>query len=325
MTDPSIDTIAERDMDLTPDAPLPAKLLKWAGSKTSLVPDLIRRIPAKWYAARGHRQYLEPFAGSAALFFALRSRGWRGPARLSDVNADLINLYNAVQADPDGVAQAYAALTRCYETLDREAFYYGVRDDAEWTDASLPSHVRAARFLFLNGASFNGLVRYNHNGKFNAPWGKCEKLRQPDLAAISDALRNATAHCVTFDFALAAAAKEAGVENALVYLDPPFLAPNSEMGGKRTEAGSESGGFTAYTAGGFGYEDHVRLARWAKELALRGASVMLSASDCGPSWAVYGGLRENGLFAIDVVQAKRTISRDGDGRGSVGELIVYSR
>jgi site-specific DNA-adenine methylase len=42
-------------------------LLRWAGGKTRLLPELVARLPEDWR----DRTYVEPFAGSAALFFHL--------------------------------------------------------------------------------------------------------------------------------------------------------------------------------------------------------------------------------------------------------------
>src|ERR1035441_50000 len=74
------------------DAMAPCKpFLKWPGGKRWLCPALLRIISGVEY----HR-YFEPFLGGGALFFALR------PARaiLSDVNPELINVYQQVKRMP---------------------------------------------------------------------------------------------------------------------------------------------------------------------------------------------------------------------------------
>ncbi len=55
-------------------APLPelqtAKpFVKWVGGKRSLLPELLRRVPADF------NNYYEPFVGGGALFFALNNEG----------------------------------------------------------------------------------------------------------------------------------------------------------------------------------------------------------------------------------------------------------
>lgn len=84
-----------------PPAPLPP-LLKWAGGKERELRHILPLVPA-------FARYFEPFAGGAAVFFALR------PARayLNDRSPELIALYRAIAS---GDALFFAAL----ETLMRD-------------------------------------------------------------------------------------------------------------------------------------------------------------------------------------------------------------
>ncbi|HSQ67790.1 MAG TPA: DNA adenine methylase, partial [Polyangiaceae bacterium] len=68
-------------------------IVKWAGGKGRLVPALRRHVPPKM------RTYVEPFAGGAALFFALASETPRPFERavLCDMNEELVACYRAVQ------------------------------------------------------------------------------------------------------------------------------------------------------------------------------------------------------------------------------------
>src|ERR1039457_6811304 len=67
-----------------------APLFRWAGSKRKLIPELVRSVPSSY------GRYLEPFSGSACLFFALRPSA----AVLSDVNEELIHAYKILRAHP---------------------------------------------------------------------------------------------------------------------------------------------------------------------------------------------------------------------------------
>lgn len=50
-------------------SPVQAKpFVKWVGGKRSLLPELLKRIPAKF------NNYYEPFVGGGALFFALKNK-----------------------------------------------------------------------------------------------------------------------------------------------------------------------------------------------------------------------------------------------------------
>ena len=43
--------------------------VKWVGGKRSLLPELLKRVPAAF------NNYYEPFVGGGALFFALKNEG----------------------------------------------------------------------------------------------------------------------------------------------------------------------------------------------------------------------------------------------------------
>src|SRR5450755_3089166 len=64
-----------------------APFLRWAGSKRRLLPVLQNFWTAK------HKRYVEPFAGSACLFFAIKPPN----AILGDLNSELIATYIEVK------------------------------------------------------------------------------------------------------------------------------------------------------------------------------------------------------------------------------------
>ena len=117
---------------LVPAAPI----LRWAGSKRKLLPELV----SYWDA--GSSRYVEPFAGSAALFFALAPQH----AILGDLNADLIATYQAVVEHSRAVHNAITSIEP-----DRDTYLRLRGMDPK----SLSSIQRAARFLYLNRYCFN--------------------------------------------------------------------------------------------------------------------------------------------------------------------------
>src|SRR5258708_29806328 len=72
--------------------------IKWVGGKTSLLPELLKHVPARL------RRYHEPFVGGGALFFAVRPRR----ARLNDNNPELVHCYREVRDNVYGVLDALA-------------------------------------------------------------------------------------------------------------------------------------------------------------------------------------------------------------------------
>ena len=153
-------------------------IIKWAGGKTRLLPELLTRLP-RWAPGR----YFEPFAGGAALFFRLGPRN----ATLADANADLIAMYRSVQTDVEQVIKCLHQHKREHEvartSVDGEnTYYYRVRE--LWNNPRvswLPSQ-HAAAFIYLNKTCFNGLWRVNSKGEFNVPAGKYNYHCTPHLA-----------------------------------------------------------------------------------------------------------------------------------------------
>ena len=126
--------------------------LRWAGSKRGLLPNL------KTFWKKSHVRYVEPFAGSACLFFALNPER----AILGDLNSDLISTYIELEYRSKRVLKELAALPP-WDKME----YLRLRS----LDASrLEPHARAARFIYLNRFCFNGIYRTNLAGKFNVPY-----------------------------------------------------------------------------------------------------------------------------------------------------------
>lgn len=186
-------------------------VLRWAGSKRELLPQLTQFFRAS--AATG--RYVEPFAGSACLFFSLRP----GSAVLGDLNDELISTYRQLGKHPRQVARTMR------RWKSDEATYYEVR--AVDPDALDPVP-RAARFLYLNRLCFNGVYRTNRAGRFNVPYGS-KTGALPDEAHLyrcSVALRDAELRNGDFE------ATTADVKGGdFVYLDPPYTQdPRSAYG-----------------------------------------------------------------------------------------------
>lgn len=177
--------------------------LRWAGSKRALISHLSARFRA---SESTHRRYIEPFAGSACLFFALRPAA----AVIADLNTELIATYEMIRDHPRLLARAMHGWS-----TDRET-YYSVR---AISPADLDPLERAARFIYLNRLCFNGVYRTNRQGKFNVPYGT-RTGALPDerhLYRCSLALRDAELRAGDFE----ATTADVGTGD-FVYLDPPY-------------------------------------------------------------------------------------------------------
>jgi DNA adenine methylase len=275
-------------------------VIKWAGGKTQLIPTLLSLFLKKPHT------YYEPFLGGGAVFFEMAARKKFERAVLNDQNADLVNVYRVVRDFPDDLMEALTRLEQTYVTSPQET-YASIRTPEGDMARRLEGPVgRAARFIFLNKAGFNGLYRVNRKGDFNVPWGKRERVKtfeKDNIRACQDALNGAVS-LLNGDFVDAVPAAK---EGDLVYLDPPYVPLNP------------TSSFTTYTQEGFGLKDQQRLALCFRELTERGVAVVLSNSDTPLVRQLYEG------FEIHPIQVKRAINSKGDKRGPVGEVIVVNR
>lgn len=264
-------------------------IIKWPGGKTRLLPELIARMPARF------NRYYEPFLGGAALFLHVRPEN----AILSDLNADLINVYRELANHSDDVVRKL----ELYASSHSKAYYYSMRTAWNLPDAwGVDVSGRAALFIYLNKTCFNGLWRVNAAGEFNVPMGDYENPKILDAEALLQAGKVFTKATLTVsDFKFSVQSAGSG---DFVYFDPPYIPT------------SPSSGFTAYNPGGFGKAHHEDLATLARMLVKRGSFVMLSNSDTPLAHDLYKG------FKIDKVSRAGTINSDKTKRGRVGELII---
>lgn len=219
--------------------------LRWAGSKRRQIHLLAGRVQVPF------GRYVEPFAGSACLFFRLLPR----KAVLGDKNRELIELYRCVRDNPVRLHRRLVAIPR-----DAVTYYRWRSLDA----AVLDREDRALRFLYLNRNCFNGIYRTNGAGHFNVPFGKKvgRYLTRDQLLACSDALQSVTLVGGDFEDTLGHVRK-----GDFVYLDPPFAALSRRI-------------FCEYDRTPFSTEDVPRLARQLRRLTAIGASFLVSYADC---------------------------------------------
>lgn len=183
-------------------------ILRWAGGKIWLRKYLPYLIPENEFS-----NYHEPFLGAGSVFLSLNITK---KAFLSDLNEELINTYLSVKRSPNEVIN----ILKNYSNT--EDFYYKIRDTIFLDPAE-----NAARFIFLNQTSFNGIYRVNLKGQYNVPFGHRKKnFLQPDIINnFSFALKKA--RLFSGDFSLI---KENVRKNDLIFLDPPYTVSHNDNG-----------------------------------------------------------------------------------------------
>lgn len=239
--------------------------LKWAGGKRWLLPHLL----PMWEASPRLR-LVEPFVGGMAVALGLQPRR----ALLNDTNPHLINFYRWLQQ----------GLVTDIEMHNSKDLYYSYRSrfNALVSEGQEDSAEAASLFYYLNRTGYNGLCRFNKKGGFNVPFGRHTTIPYVrDFTGYKPLLAGWELTCGSFE----AIEVEPG---DFVYADPPYDVP-----------------FTQYSAGGFGWDDQVRLARWLAGLR---CGVVASNQATPRILELYGRLG----FSIRLLDAPRMISRTGD-------------
>jgi DNA adenine methylase len=219
--------------------------LRWAGSKRKQ----LARLRAFW--SNDHNGYVEPFAGSACLFFELAPPS----AVLGDSNRELIEVYRVVKNEPD---RLYRRLCRIRRDLDTYKRWRALEP------RSLDRETRALRFIYLNRNCFNGIYRTNVEGHFNVPMGRRPGayFAKEDILRCSELLQNAL--LVAGDFTKTLEHVKA---HDFVYLDPPYAVKSRRI-------------FCEYGKRVFNAADISRFAECLAGIRQIGADFLVSYADC---------------------------------------------
>ncbi len=265
--------------------------IKWAGGKTQLLNQFENFFPSLFF------RYYEPFLGSGAVFFYIKNSCPEKEFFLSDNNSELINCYEIVKSDVEGLLD----LLKEHRSKHSKEYYYAQRN----IDTNNLSKIElAARFIYLNKTCFNGLYRVNSKGKFNVPMGSYKNpsiFQEKELRVANKLLQDVTLKAMPFEEIINIAQK-----NDFIYLDPPYhpLSPTSS--------------FTSYTSNSFSEKDQIRLAEVYRELDKKGCLLMLSNSYSEFILELYSDYR------IERVSAKRMINCNGNKRGVISEVVVLN-
>lgn len=219
----------------------PKPILRWAGGKTWLLKYLDNIKNTRY------NNYHEAFLGGGAAYFYLKPSGH---SYLSDLNGELIETYQAIKDDVNNVIKKLSTFS------NTENYYYQIRD-TNYDNAV----DRAARFIYLNQTSYNGIYRVNLKGIYNVPFGFRTKnfLDSNNLLAAQKALSNTTLkQCDFYDILPNI------MPNDLVFLDPPYTVSHN------------NNGFIKYNEKIFSLDDQVRLSTLIDEIKQRDAFYILT-------------------------------------------------
>lgn len=260
--------------------------LRWAGSKRRLIP-LLR----PYWQREEYNRYVEPFAGSACLFFALSPT----VAVLGDTNASVTSALHVVKRQPRALFHEIARLP------SGKSAYYTIRDMSNSKDSKL---MKAARFIYLNRYCFNGLYRTNMQGKFNVPYSGARTGPLPSeehLVTCSGILKSAVIATADFEVTL-----DATREGDFVYLDPPYF-----VRGRRI--------FRQYGKSVFAEDDLLRLVRALERLDARGVAFLVSYAYSKQAKALFGAWKARRILT------QRNIAGFHHFRRKSYEMLVSNR
>jgi len=252
----------------------PHPFLKWAGGKRQLISQMDNFFP------KNYNKYIEPFIGGGAVFFHLLPEN----SIISDNNPDLINCYNVIKEDVEGLIKSLKKhkyeKDYYYETraLDRDQKKYAELSDVE----------KASRSIYLNKTGYNGLYRVNSKGLFNVPFGRHKNPKicdEENLRNVSQVLKKVKIYLGSFEICLDFAEKD-----DFIYLDPPYFPL------------SDTALFTSYTKKSFDKSSQINLFEMFKELNRRECYIMLSNSYSEFILDLYKD------FKIITLKAKRNIN-----------------
>lgn len=195
--------------------------------------------------------------------------------------------------DPAAVHRAISAWK-----VDRDS-YYKVRALTE-----LDPTEAAARFIYLNKTSFNGLYRVNKQGAFNVPFGMPKSSTIVPLEALEaarTALRRTDLAVGDFEATLNTVR-----QGDLVFADPPYVTSHNDNG------------FIQYNEVLFSWADQIRLAAQCVAFADDGVHVVVTNADHAAIRALYPN------FYATKITRHSTLAGKVDKRQRVTELILSS-
>jgi DNA adenine methylase len=257
--------------------------LKWAGGKRWLCDRYPELFPDDF------DRYVEPFLGGGAVYFALSPRS----AFLTDANPELINAYLVARDHPLELAQELEVHQRQHS----KSHYYSVRDLMHESRID-----RAARFIYLNRACWNGLYRVNLEGVFNVPIGTKNQIfvGLDEFLPLSIQLQSAEIWQGDFECSISRAD-----EGDFVFVDPPYTTAHN------------FNGFVKYNEAIFNWNDQKRLREAVCLAGRRGARLLITNAAHECIHDLYKGIGRH-----DVVKRSSVISGVNSGRGVTSELAI---
>lgn len=194
-------------------------VVKCSGSKRSQCHKIVEYIPDRI------NTYYETFVGGASVLRALlQSNKEIDHFECSDVNIDLIHLWQDIKNNPqkliDGYQYRWDLLNQDDDTVRKKDYFNYVRQ-------RLNIYHTTEDFLFILRTATNGMIRYNKKGEFNNSFHVTRNGIHPDrlekiIFEWSDLL-----YSNEVEFKCRSYEQVQSAENDFMYLDPPYPSTNT--------------------------------------------------------------------------------------------------
>lgn len=196
--------------------PVLKPVFTWIGGKTRLVKKLRPYIP------EFTGKYIEPFLGSGGILLNLQPQS----AIVSDINPDIINVWNCVKFVPEQVIENLIELTNEFKNADDKKKYL---QDCVSSCHQQDDITKASIFILVSKCSWNG--RLDPNGKFKIQsispqvylkgrYFTGESVFHERIRDVSKYLNESDTHITCCDFRQTIQDAKTG---DFVYLDPPYI------------------------------------------------------------------------------------------------------
>lgn len=189
-------------------------VVKWSGSKRSQADTILNYFP------RSIDTYYEPFCGGCSVLRKLLASDIKCKHYIcSDINADLINLFNSIKDTPKQLFEHYENLWKQLNADDdlerKKQFFYSIRQRYN-------EEHRCYDFMFIMRTTTNGMPRYNSNGQFNNSFhvtrnGIVPKTLEKIIKEWSNVLNSYNVQFINCSYDSIYSR-----ENDVIYCDPPY-------------------------------------------------------------------------------------------------------
>lgn len=194
------------------------RLFNYLGTKRAISP-LVNRMCSSFHDAK----WIEPFCGSASLFYNLDFKP--DGARLNDVNSNVMLMHRACRdyGYGDYIGVVHEVNTRFGDCRNSKDSYYAYRN---WYNEHGVNDARAGLHLvYLASMCINSMLRFGPNGMNQSYGNRSNVIGEDDWNEMHSLLADAMLTCCDY--------KDIPIDGkCVVFLDPPYEEQSNDLYGR---------------------------------------------------------------------------------------------